>query len=263
MKYILVTGAYGGMGMATAEKFARAGFCVLALDRKVGNAEENIIPIEADVTSEESVKHAAEEAHKYTDSIFAVIHFAGVYMLDSLAEMSAERFERIFRINLFGAFCVNRTFLPFLSSGSRIIMTTSALAPLDPLPFTGIYAISKSALDKYAYSLRMELQLLGISVSVLRAGAVKTDMLGASTAALDRFCSETALYSCNAARFRKIVDGVEAKCVPSEKIADKMLRITEKKHPAFAYTINRNPLLLILDSLPQRLQFFIIRKILK
>lgn len=42
-----------------------------------------------------------------------------------------------------------------------------------------------------------------------------------------------------------------------------MLRITEKKHPAFAYTINRNPLLLILDSLPQRLQFFIIRKILK
>lgn len=231
MKYILVTGAYGGMGMATAEKFARAGFCVLALDRKVGNAEENIIPIEADVTSEESVKHAAEEAHKYTDSIFAVIHFAGVYMLDSLAEMSAERFERIFRINLFGAFCVNRTFLPFLSSGSRIIMTTSELAPLDPLPFTGIYAISKSALDKYAYSLRMELQLLGISVSVLRAGAVKTDMLGASTAALDRFCSETALYSCNAARFRKIVDGVEAKCVPPEKIADKMLRITEKKHP--------------------------------
>ena len=177
--------------------------------------------------------------------------------------MSAERFERIFRINLFGAFCVNRTFLPFLSSGSRIIMTTSELAPLDPLPFTGIYAISKSALDKYAYSLRMELQLLGISVSVLRAGAVKTDMLGASTAALDRFCSETALYSCNAARFRKIVDGVEAKCVPPEKIADKMLRITEKKHPAFAYTINRNPLLLILDSLPQRLQFFIIRKILK
>ena len=76
------------MGMATAEKFARAGFCVLALDRKVGNAEENIIPIEADVTSEESVKHAAEEAHKYTDSIFAVIHFAGVYMLDSLAEPS-------------------------------------------------------------------------------------------------------------------------------------------------------------------------------
>lgn len=69
MKYILVTGAYGGMGRATAEKFARAGFCVLALDRKVGNAEENIIPIEADVTSEESVKHAAEEAHKYTDSI--------------------------------------------------------------------------------------------------------------------------------------------------------------------------------------------------
>ena len=91
-------------------------------------------------------------------------------MLDSLIEMSDSDFERIFKINLFGAFYINKTFMPLLKRGGRIIMTTSELAPLDPLPFTGIYAITKSALDKYAYSLRMELQLLGICVSVIRAG---------------------------------------------------------------------------------------------
>ena len=74
---------------------------------------------------------------------------------------------------------------------------------LDPLPFTGIYAVTKAALDKYAYSLRMELQLLGIGVSVLRAGAVDTGMLGASTDALDRFYDSTRLYTCNAERFKR------------------------------------------------------------
>lgn len=263
MKYILVTGAFGGMGRATVKALAGRGFSVFALDRKVGKAEEGIIPVEADITDEESVAAALLKVKEYTDSLFAIVHYAGVYMLSSMVEMSGERFESIFRINLFGAARVNRIFLPLLGNGSRIIMTTSELAPLDPLPFTGIYAVSKSALDKYAYSLRMELQLLGIGVSVLRAGAVQTKMLGVSTDELDSFCNGTKLYRCNAANFKRIVDSVEAKSVAPEKIAAKTVKILEKKDPAFAYSINRNPLLRLLGILPKRMQFFIIRKILK
>ena len=142
-------------------------------------------------------------------------------------------------------------------------MTTSELAPLDPLPFTGIYAVSKSALDKYAYSLRMELQLLGISVSVIRAGAVKTTMLGVSTDELEKFCGKTKLYSYNAVRFRNIVDSVEAKSIAPEKMAEKTLKILESKNPAFAHSINRNPFLRLLNMLPKRLQCFVIRQVLK
>ena len=142
-------------------------------------------------------------------------------------------------------------------------MTTSELAPLDPLPFTGIYAVTKSALDKYAYSLRMELQLLGIEVSVLRAGAVNTGMLGVSARALDRFCENTKLYSCNAKRFKGIVESVEARCIPPEKIAEKTGKILGKKHAKFAYAVNRNPLLLMLNGLPKRTQLWIIKKILE
>ena len=184
-------------------------------------------------------------------------------MLDSLIEMGSNEFRRIFEINLMGAFLINKTFLPMLESGSRIIMTTSELAPLDPLPFTGIYAVTKSALDKYAYSLRMELQLLGIHVSVLRAGAVSTGMLNVSMQALDRFCQNTKLYRCNAERFKKIVSGVEAKNIHPIKIAEKIGRMLTKKNPAFAYSINRNPLLLMMNILPKRMQFAVIRWILK
>lgn len=263
MRSVLITGAYGGMGRAASLLFREKGYRVFALDRRVSAPEENIIPIEADVTSEKSVKEAFEEVKKHTESLYAVIHFAGIYMLDSFVEMSDESFRRIFDVNLRGVFLVNKAFLPLLKKGSRILITTSELAPLDPLPFTGIYAVTKGALDKYAYSLRMELQLLGISVSVLRAGAVETGMLGVSTDALQKFCEKTELYSCNAKRFRAIVNGVEARSITPQKLAKKALTITETRSPAFAYSINRNPLLLLLDFMPKSIQLAAIRLILK
>jgi len=263
VKDVIVTGAYGGMGSATALALRDAGYRVFALDRTVGEPMENIIPIGVDVTCEESVTRAAALVREQTDSVFAIIHFAGIYMLDSLVEMSSEAFRHIFEVNLFGAYLINKAFLPILHNGSRILITTSELAPLDPLPFTGIYAVTKGALEKYAYSLAMELQLLGITVSVLRAGAVDTGMLGVSTEALDRFCDKTELYTCNADRFKRIVDGVEAKRIPTRKIATRVLKILKKRKPLFAYSINRNPLLLLLNILPKRMQLWVVKKILK
>ena len=263
MKNVLITGAAGGMGRATATLLRDRGYRVFALDRRAVEGEEDIIPVVADLTSRESVEAALAEVRRHTDRLDAILHFAGLYMLDSLVEMGEERFDRILSVNLRGVYLVNKCFLPMLGKGGRILITTSELAPLDPLPFTGIYAVTKAALDKYAYSLAMELQLLGISVSVLRAGAVDTDMLGASTDALDRFCRETKLYSCNADRFKRIVEGVEARRVPPRRIAAKVAGILKKRRPAFAYSINRNPLLLLLNLLPKRMQLWVIRLILK
>jgi len=263
MKSILITGAGGGMGKATVDLFAARGWRVFALDKTAVEARENVVPLTADVTDEASVTAAFETVAEQTNELFAVIHLAGVYLLDSLVEMSPAAFDRAFRINLGGAFLINRTFLPLLHAGARIVLVTSELAVRDPLPFTGIYGVTKTALDKYAYALRMELQLSGVFVSVLRAGAVDTGMLGESTRQLDAFCRDTKRYACNAKRFRDIVDKVEARRVPPTKIADKLCRIVEAKKPRFAYAINRNRLLIGLDLLPKRTRFFIIKKVLQ
>ena len=189
MKSIVVVGAYGGMGRATVLKLVENGYEVYALDKIVKEKEDHIHPIICDVTNIDSINEAYELVHKETDDIYAIIHFVGIYYLDSLIEITKEKYENIYKINVFGPYLINKTFLPLLKKGSRIIITTSELATLDPLPFTGLYAITKGALDKYSYSLAMELALLDINVSVIRPGAVKTEMLNVSTNELDEFCN--------------------------------------------------------------------------
>ena len=263
MKYVVVTGARGGMGKAVVDALKKEYF-VFALDLSPAvENEETVLHLQADITDEQSVAAAFEKVQEKTDEVFALLHFVGIYDLNSLLEMDENALGRVFEINLLGCARVNRTFLPLLKKGSRILITSSELAPLDPLPFTGVYAVSKAALDKYAYSLRMEAQLLDISVVVLRPGAVDTGMLGVSTAALDKFCQNTTLYPCNAERFKRIVESVEARNIPASKIGEKTANILRKKKPKFVYAINRNPLLLLLNLLPQRLQTWIIKKILK
>lgn len=262
-KCVLVTGAYGGMGRATVSKLRDKGYFVFALDKHVGKRENNIMPVLCDITDNSSVDGAFAKISMVTKELFAIVHYAGIYVLDSFVEIDTQKLDNIFAVNFRGAYLVNSKFLPMLGKGSRIVMTTSELAPLNPLPFTGIYAVAKSTLDRYAHSLRMELQLLDISVSVLRAGAVDTDMLGVSTSQLESFCNNTLLYSCNADKFKKIVDSVESRSVSTEALADKMVSILEKKNPKMVYNINRNPLLRLLNILPKSWQFAIIKKILK
>ncbi len=263
MKYVLVTGANGGMGKAVVDLLVKKGYRVFAADKEECPARENVIPLLFDVTDEKSAAGAFEAVGAVTDELCAIINLAGIYMLDSLVEITPRAFECAFRINLGGAFLVNRTFLPLLKSGARIITVTSELASSEPLPFTGLYAATKTALDRYCCSLRMELQLLGISVSVLRAGAVDTGMIEESTKQLDKFCNGTKLYSCNAKRFKDVVDRVESRRIPPEKLAGKIYGILTAKRPRFSYSINRSPLLALFGLLPERARFFVIRKILK
>ena len=251
------------MGRAVVKRFASNGYRVFALDRDPPPPDEAVVPLTADVTDEAAVAVAFRAvADASPDGLDGILHLAGLYRLDSLVEIEPAEFDRVFRVNLGGAFLINRTFLPLLKRGARVILVTSELAVRDPLPFTGLYGISKAALDRYAYSLRMELQLLGIPVSVLRAGAVDTGMLGESTRQLERFCRRTERYAVSAKRVRAIVDRVEARRVPPERVADKLFAVASRKHPRFSYSLNRNPLLILFDCLPKRLRFFLIRRLL-
>ena len=258
----LITGALGGMGEALCFALTGAGHRVWGLDLPSPRTPEGCTLVPADLTDPAQVEKAFHRVREEAGSLSGIVHMAGVYDLDSLAEMPEEAFRLVFEVNLLGVFRVNRRFLPLLEAGGRIVIISSELAPLPALPFTGVYAVVKTAVDKYAEALRMELQLLGHPVIVLRPGAVDTGMLAVSTEKLRRFCEGTKLYSCNAARFRRIVERVEARSVPPERIAAVVMKALASPRPRPIYNVNRNPVLLLFRFLPQRTRLWAIRKIL-
>ncbi len=258
----LITGAAGGMGSALCRALTGEGHRVWGLDRTADPSPEGWTLIPADLTKPEEVEAAFCIVQKEAGSLDGIVHTAGIYDLGSLAEMPEADFLRDFDVNLFAAFRVNRAFLPLLADKGRIVIVTSELAPLPVLPFTGVYAVTKAALDKYAEALRMELQLLRKRVIVLRPGAVKTGMLPVSTEKLAEFCAGTQLYSMNAERFRRIVEKVEARSVPPERVAAVIAGILACPRPKPVYNLNRNPLLLLFGLMPRRVRLWAIRRLL-
>ncbi len=209
MKNVLITGVSGGMGKATALLFIKNGYNVYGLDINDIEEIDHLYFYKLDLTKEESILEIFNKINNLGIRFDLIIHQSGIYDLNSLIEIDEKDFIRIFDINLFAVYRINKIFLPLLNKGGKIIITSSELAPLDPLPFTGIYGISKTALEKYAYSLRMELQLLGYQVVVVRPGAVETKLLDVSTSKLDKFGKNTTHYNYNAKKFIDIVNKVE------------------------------------------------------
>lgn len=263
MKYVVLSGVSGGMGLATAKKLIENGYHVFGLDIKAPKEEiKELTYIKTDLRDLKSVEASYIEVSYKAKEIDAIISMAGIYDVNSLVEMNEEAFIRIFDINVFAIYRLNKIYLPLLKEKGKVIMVSSELAPLDPLPFTGLYGITKSTIEKYAYSLRMELQLLNKQVIVIRPGAVNTTLLDDSTSGIKRFSNSTELYKYNANKFMEITNKVESRKIPPERIGKLTLKILKKKKPKYVYKINRNKLLLLLNMMPDRFQNWVIKKIL-
>ena len=67
MKYVVITGAYGGMGYKTAKILSEKGYTIFALDKTVSKPEKNIIPIKTDISNIESIKNALKIVENTTN----------------------------------------------------------------------------------------------------------------------------------------------------------------------------------------------------
>ena len=262
-KTVLLIGAGGGMGRASVELLTKNGYRVIGLDREDVTVPECDRLFSADVTDPASIEAAFQALSADGIRLYAIVYMAGIYDTDSLIEIDEARMKRIFEINVFGAYRTIRTFFPLLEKHGRVVLVTSELAPLDPLPFTGLYGITKGTLEQYAFSLAMELQLLDVKVSVIRPGAVETPLLGRSVERIKSFTEHTSLYPDQAERFLYVTSRVESKSVPPGAVAQKLVRVLSKRRPRFLYTLNSSLLLKLYGILPKQCKLLAIRTYLK
>ena len=99
-----------------------------------------------------------------TDSLYAIINTIGIFKMESIVEGNEEHFKKMFDVNFFGIYLLNKIMFPLLNKGSRIINLTSEVARYSIQPFEAYYNLSKMTLDKYTDVLRRECNYLGIKV---------------------------------------------------------------------------------------------------
>lgn len=179
---VLVTGASSGIGKATAELFAGSGFTVYAISRTIPEGEREygasgrIHAIRADVTSLDSLKAAFEKIPKLN----IVVHCAGFGIAGSAERTSSDKARIQFETNYFGAINVNSLAMPMLRKNkASLVIFTSSMAALVPIPYQSHYSSSKYALEAYAEALGMEARPFGVRVSIVEPGDTKTSFTSA------------------------------------------------------------------------------------
>ena len=176
-KVALVTGASSGIGEATAERLAKAGYKVYGTSRRgapAGKRSFEMLPL--DVTSDESVEAAVSEVMRRDGRIDLLVNNAGFGVAPAGAEESSiDQARSIFETNFFGLVRMTRAVVPHMrrQGSGRIINIGSVLGFL-PMPYGALYAATKHAVEGYSESLDHELRTRGIRVSVIEPAYTKT-----------------------------------------------------------------------------------------
>ena len=259
---VLITGAASGIGRATAELFLRHGHRVVGLDMAPIAHQENLQSFVADITDEAALQAVRQTLEQSGTQLDAILNIAGVHMMTSLVEGDFARMKKMVDINLAGTMLVNRVFHSCLKTSGRVVIVTSEVASMDPMPFNGLYNVTKTALDCYAQALRQELNLIGQKVVTIRPGAVATPLSSGSVQATADLASRTALYRKQAGRFSAIAAKFMGTPIAPEKLAALIYKATTTKHPRLIYHKHRNIGLVLLSLLPKRLQCAIIKMLL-
>ena len=259
---VLVSGAASGIGRALTDALVRQGHRVVALDIRPIEAEDGVLPFRADVTREEELRLVSEQLRTRGVLLDTIVSAAGVHAMTSLVEGDTDTLRRLMDVNVLGTMLLCRTLHEHLRPRGRVVIVTSEVATLDPLPFNGLYSVSKAALDSYAQALRQELHLLGQTVVTVRPGAIDTPLCRTSLEATAALAASTALYQRQATHFLALTRAFMGRPMPPERLARLLVRIITKRRVRYVYHKHRNVGLVLLSCLPIRLQCAIIRALL-
>jgi NAD(P)-dependent dehydrogenase (short-subunit alcohol dehydrogenase family) len=243
---VLITGASTGFGRDAAERLARRGHHVFAtmrdiegrnaehresLERLASLEELRLQVLELDVTDEESVRNGVLGALRQAGHLDVVINNAGVAGIGVTEAYTAEQFQRMFDINLFGVVRVNRAVLPSMRQRrSGLLIHVSSGAGRVTVPAMAAYCASKFALEALADAYRFELGPFGIESVLVEPGIYRTPIFDrlvdpADAACLASYGKAAAYVDSVLGTFKAAIGAPDAP--GSEEVAEAFVRLVE------------------------------------
>ena len=184
-KTALITGASRGIGLATAECFAAAGYDLIltcknsmnALEQAAARLQEqnhiNCLALQSDLGREEDVLRLFSSI----DSLDVLVNNAGIAHIGLLTDMTADEWHRIMAVNLDACFYTCRAAIPLmLKNHCGKIINISSVWGTQGASMEVAYSASKGGVNAFTTALRKKLARSGIQVNAIACGVIDTSM---------------------------------------------------------------------------------------
>jgi NAD(P)-dependent dehydrogenase (short-subunit alcohol dehydrogenase family) len=182
---VIVTGAAGSLGEATARAFRDAGAQLILIDLKLEDLEDTFsdlaeaddhLLVAADLTDAGTVESSIYEAVQQFGRVDVLANIAGGFTMGPpVHETDVETWDHMLDMNARTAFLTSRAVIPhMLQQGAGRIISVSARAALAGAPKMAPYIISKTAVRRLTESMSAELKDKGINVNCIMPGTIDT-----------------------------------------------------------------------------------------
>lgn len=183
MRNVVITGGSRGIGAAIAKAFSGNGDRVFIIYEKNDIAAKQVaescgaIPLKADISSKKAVDALTNEIHTKYGKVDVVINNAGISQIKLFSDVTEEDLQRMFGVNMFGAFYVTQSFLSdMINKKSGKIINISSMWGEVGASCEVHYSASKAALIGFTKALAKELAPSGICVNCITPGVIDTEM---------------------------------------------------------------------------------------
>ncbi|MFO7658614.1 MAG: SDR family oxidoreductase [Bacteroidales bacterium] len=225
-KIVWITGASSGIGEALALEFARQGARVVLSARNaeklaklvdeistIGTSMPQVVPF--DLENSESIVNAVTNVINRCTKVDILVNNAGISQRSLVVETPVEIDRKVFEINFFGAVTLTKALLPYMiaSGGGQIAVMSSVVGKFG-FPLRSAYAASKHALHGFFDTLRSELYLKNIKVTIICPGRILTNV------SINAITKDGTAYG-------KMDEG-QAKGLPADVFARRVLRALRK-----------------------------------
>ncbi|HWO36956.1 MAG TPA: oxidoreductase [Candidatus Acidoferrum sp.] len=234
-KVWLITGSSRGLGRALAEAVLSAGDKLVATARTLAQLADlvrrfgdQVRTVALDVTDERAAVNAVQGAINAFGRLDVLVNNAGYANINSIEDMAAEDFREQIATNFFGVVNVTRAAMPvFRTQRNGHIIQISSLGGRLATPGLSAYQSAKWAVGGFSEVLAKEVGPLGIKVTVVEPGGMRTDWAGSSmrVGAVEPDYQKTVGAMIEARSAADIMRGDPA------RVAQAILRIASEKRP--------------------------------
>jgi len=180
-KIVCITGVAGGIGSATADIFAQAGWRVVGVDcvakPSLAHGVEHYIC--ADIGDPQAIKAIFDEIYQSVGRLDALVNNAAVQLVKSIVDTEPREWDILMGVNVRGPYLTIKYGFPLLRRHGGSIVNVSSVHAIATSNQMGAYAASKAALVSLTRSAAIELASYNIRVNAVLPGAIDTDMLRA------------------------------------------------------------------------------------